>query len=402
MITIAKALRIIDGVVPRLGTEKVPLKDTVGRVLAEDIVADTDLPPFDRSQMDGYAVRVADVKNSPVSLKIVGESAAGLGWRGTLKKGEAVRIMTGAPVPLGADAVQKIELSRERATDGGAEQVEIIEQVSKGKYIISKGLEVRRGDTVIRSGAAITANMLAALAAFGYHKVKVARRPRVAILATGSEIVAVNKKPRKDQIRNSNSAALGAMLEGLRIDAEILPTVGDDLAGLTSSIDAAAKRADIVIITGGVSVGKYDLTKAALGDIDAKIHFEKIELRPGKPTVFASRNKTYFFGLPGNPVSVAVTFALFVRRAVLLMQAANESALPTGYAVLETAVKASKERDSYLPATLATSSDGHLLAVPLKWSGSSDFIGFSAADALVIVPKGDSYEPGAVAEVVFL
>jgi molybdopterin molybdotransferase len=397
MIPISKALKIVDREIPKLGSEKARLDDAVGRVLAENIVADMDLPPFDRSQMDGYAVKSADTVAAPVTLKIVGESAAGRGWSGKLKNGEAVRIMTGAPVPAGADAVQRLELAEER---GGF--VAVLEPVAVEKFIVPRGSETRKGKKVLSAGTVVDANMVATLAAFGYAKVKVARQPRVAVLATGSEIVEVTRKPKSDQIRNSNSAMLAAMLREIGIEAEILPRVPDDLTGLTASFIAAAKKADIVVITGGVSVGKYDLTKAALTEIGADIHFDKIELRPGKPTVFASRKKTCFFGLPGNPVSVAVTFALFVRRAILHMQSAAETTLAAGFAVLETPAKAAKERDTYLPATLATSADGQLLAVPLKWGGSSDFVGYSAADALAIVPKGKSYAAGDVAEIVFL
>ena len=397
MIAIAKAQKIIEAAASGIKTETVTLDAAVGRVLAQSVSADTDLPPFDRSQMDGYAVRATDTRNVPVELRLVGESAAGRGWRGKLKKGEAVRIMTGAPVPEGADAVQMVELTSE--TDG---VVNIIEPTEEGRYIVPQGKEVKRGETVLPSATIITTSMIASLAAFGYSKLKVAKRPRVAVLATGSELVEVGKRPKRDQIRNSNSPMLRAMLDDLGIRAEVLPIAKDDLGALRSQIDHAAKTADIVIVTGGVSVGKYDLTKLAFEEIGAEIRFDKVELKPGKPTVFARRKKTLFFGLPGNPVSVAVTFLLFVRKAILLMQGAGQTDLPGGYAVLDSAARGTKPRDTYLPATLATSRDGRLLAVPLKWHGSSDFIGFSRCDALAIIPKGKSFEAGEVVEVLFL
>ena len=244
--------------------------------------------------------------------------------------------------------------------------------------------------------------MIASLAAFGYSKIKVFRQPRVAVLSTGSELVEVNRKPGADQIRNSNSSMLRALLRDLGIDARVLPISKDDLDSLKTQIDEAAKTVDIVVVTGGVSVGKYDLTKPALESLGAKILFDRVELKPGKPAVFATRKKNLFFGLPGNPVSVAVTFFLFVRHAVMLMQGASEPKLPGGFAVLDSKIKANKERDTYQPVTLATSADGRLLAVPLKWHGSSDFIGFARCDALAIVPKGKGCEAGDVAEIVFL
>jgi molybdenum cofactor synthesis domain-containing protein len=195
---------------------------------------------------------------------------------------------------------------------------------------------------------------------------------------------------------------LRALLRDLGIEARVLPIAKDDLSSLKTQIDEAANAADIVIVTGGVSVGKYDLTKPALESLGASILFDRVELKPGKPAVFAMRKKNLFFGLPGNPVSVAVTFFLFVRHAVMRMQGASEPKLPGGFAVLENKIKANKERDTYQPVTLATSADGRLIAVPLKWHGSSDFIGFARCDALATIPKGESIEAGDVTEILFL
>ncbi len=397
MITISTALDIIERETPKLVAERVAIEDSVGRVLAEDVVADTDMPPFDRSQMDGYAVRAADTKDAPAVLRLVGESAAGRGWKGRLKAGEAVRIMTGAPLPAGADAVQKIELTSE--ADG---TVTINEPTAKGRFIVSKGKEVKRGATVLRRGTRISPANISVPAAFGYAKLKVSKRPRVAILATGTEIVPVAKRPKPDQIRNSNSLMLASLCQSAGAETVILPTVGDKLSDLTAAIASAAKTSDLVITTGGVSVGKYDLTKEAVAGLGAEIFFEKVKLKPGKPTVFARVKKAYFFGLPGNPVSAAVTFHLLVRRALMLMQSASAIELPSGFAVIEGEAKGTRERDSYLPATLATDAEGRLLAVPLRWHGSSDFIGFASADALVKIPAGGSLASGEVCEVLFL
>lgn len=397
MIDIKKAIKMIEVEVGQLGAEKIELSRSVGRVLAENIIADTDLPPFDRSQMDGYAVVAEDTRPAPVALKIVGESAAGRGWHKTMKRGEAVRIMTGAPVPVGADSVQKIE-----ETNESGDEVEILEPTEKNRYIIRQGSEIKKGKTILKPGTRITENMIATLAAFGYAKVKVTRSPRVSIIGTGSEIVEINKKPGRDQIRNSNSVMLDVLCRKFGATATILPNVKDEISDLKSQISNAAKKSDIVILTGGVSVGKYDHTKTALVELEATIFFEKVRLKPGKPAVFAKLGKTFIFGLPGNPVSAAVTFHLFVRKALLKMQDANASNMQNGFAILTADVKAARERDSYLPSRLETNKLGQLLAYPLKWSGSSDFIGFAQADSLIFVPKGEGHKKDAVVEVAFL
>ncbi len=397
MIPVSVAIEIVTGEVEPLAGESVPLAATVGRILAEDIIADSDMPPFNRSQMDGYAVRADDTANAPVMLKIVGESAAGRGWHNMLEAGEAICIMTGASVPAGADAVQKVELTAEHA---GA--VEIRESVKTGRNIVNRGSETRCGDKVISSGTQVTQNMIATLAAFGYASVKVAKRPMVTIMSTGSELVEVHQTPGIDQIRNSNSAMLDALARGCGCETAIAPIEGDDLTILTAAISDSLNGSDILLITGGVSVGKYDLTKLALAEIGAEIFFEKVSMKPGKPVVFAKYGKTPIFGLPGNPVSAAVTFFMFARMAALQMQDARETTLRRGHAVLVADVKAAQGRDTYLPAKLDTDAAGRLLATPTRWQGSSDFIGLANADALIFIPKGERRETGSVAEILFL
>jgi molybdenum cofactor synthesis domain-containing protein len=394
VIPVAKALKIVDENIDPLGSERVPLAEGLGRVLAEDIVADSDLPPFDRSQMDGYALRARDTRKAPVNLRIVGESAAGNGWHHELGRGEAVRIMTGAPVPAGADSVQKIELTKEYDSI-----VSLIDSVPKGQFIVGQGSEIRKGNTVIAACSVITPETVATPAAFGYSKVKVTKRPKVAIITTGTEIVEVGKKPKRDQIRDSNSILLMAMCK--RANAEIVACgcAGDDLEDLASQI---AVDADVIVTTGGVSVGKYDLTKQALVNAGAKILFDRVALKPGKPVVFAKRRKKIFFGLPGNPVSAAVTFYLFVHRALMLLQSAAEPAVRRGFARLHAPMRGARVRDLYHPAKLVSSANGELMAVPLPWAGSSDFVSFGAAEALIVVPKMMTFNAGDVAEVLFL
>ena len=388
MIAVAEAIQIVKEQTSALSSELVPLDRARGRYLAEDIVADSDLPPFDRSQMDGYALRANDAQSAPARLKIMGESAAGHGWHSELKPGEAVRIMTGAPVPAGADSVQQVELTSELNEANGFAVVEILEAVMPGRSIVRRGSEIKAGEIVLHSGEQVGAAAMAVLASFGYAQIKMAQQPRVAVLATGSELVAVDQKPDRDQIRDSNNFSISAYAELAGAIVERLPLAGDDTSLLKRQIAEASDHSDVVVTSGGVSVGVYDFTKPALRELAAEIFFERVALRPGKPTVFARLpNGPLFFGLPGNPVSVSVTFNLFVRLALLTMQSAKETALAGSWALLARSVKAAVERDSYLPATLTTTKEGCLLAEPLKWGGSSDFVGFARATSLIIAPQ---------------
>ena len=385
MISVAEATAIIKEKTNALPAERVALAGALGRILAEDIIADSDLPPFNRAQMDGYAVRAEDVEHVPVRLRIAGESAAGLGWHHEMKPGEAVRIMTGAPVPEGADSVQQVEATRE--LDSGA-FVEIQKSTTHGQFIVPRAAEVRAGETVLMAGDEINAAMMAALASFGYAEVKVGGRPRVSVLATGTELVGVDQEPRLDQIRDSNSYSLGAYAALAGACVKRLPLAGDDLETLQQTITAAAASCDALILSGGVSMGVYDFTKAALRALGAEIYFERVSLRPGKPTVFARLGQTLVFGLPGNPVSVSVTFNLFARTALRAMQGARASAMIHETAILSHSAKGSIDRESYLPACLETNEEGHLIASPLKWGGSSDFVSYTRATALINIAAG--------------
>ncbi len=400
MIPVPQAISIVREVTHSLGAESVSIAEVMGRILAEDIIADSDLPPFDRAQMDGYAVRAADVARVPARLRIAGESAAGAGWHHEMKPGEAVRIMTGAPVPAGADAVQQVELTRE--VDSGA-VVEILEPVEAGRSIVKQAAEIKAGAAVLRAGEDINAAMFATLASFGYAQVKVGRRPRVAVMATGSELVDVDRKPGKDQIRDSNNYTIAAYASLAGAIVERWPLAGDDTEELKRQVKQAVETSDVLITSGGVSMGVYDFMKPALKELGAEIFFERVALRPGKPTVFARLGNTLVFGLPGNPVSVAVTFSLFVRAALRKMQGAKQPGLIEETAVLARAVKGSGERESYLPAILRTDERGILLAEPLKWGGSSDFVAFARATALVNVAAGVGFlESGSIVKIVRL
>jgi len=386
MISVAEAIQIVIEKTPVLTTELVPIHDSLGRVLAQDVIADTDLPPFNRSQMDGYAVRSEETSSAPVRLRIAGESAAGKGWHHEMHEGQAVRIMTGAPVPLGADAVQQVELTHELKDNT---VVEVLESVEAGRSIVNRGSEVTKGETVLRSGSILNPAMLAVLASFGCAEVEVRRRPGVSVMATGSELVTVDQVPGQDQIRDSNNYSIGAYAARAGATVERLPLIGDNTASLKRAIEKASNRCDMIVTSGGVSMGVYDFTKTALQELGAELFFERLALRPGKPTVFGRLpNGTLVFGLPGNPVSVSVTFNLFARTSLLAMQGATEPSLKSETGILAKSVKGNIDRESYLPAQLTTNDDGQLVVFPLKWGGSSDFVAFAAATALLNIPAG--------------
>lgn len=401
MISVAEAVQIVLQQTRTLETEKVDLPNALGRVLAQDVIADSDLPPFDRAQMDGYAVRASDTTNTPVTLRIVGESAAGKGWHHRMDQGEAVRIMTGAPVPEGADSVQQVELTHE-LKDGTV--VELLSPVETGRSIVKQGDEIKAGEIVLRPGVAINGAMMAVLAAFGYAQVEVSRQPRVAVLATGSELVSIDQKPGQDQIRDSNNYSIAAYAELAGAVVQRLPLTRDETSLLKRQIAEAGDNFDAVVTSGGVSMGVYDVTKNALKELGAEIFFERVALRPGKPIVFARLpGGALLFGLPGNPVSVSVTFSLFARTALLAMQGATEPVLKQETAVLARSVKGTMDRESYLPAQLMTNDDGELIAFPLKWGGSSDFVSFALTTALAIIPAGfKSMEAGSLVKAIRL
>lgn len=381
MITVDQALAVVLQRIEELDIETVPLERALGRVLCEPIYADMDLPPFDRARMDGYAVRSSDVATAPVKLRVIGEIAAGASFAGKLNAGEAVKIFTGAPVPEGADAVQKIEVTK--TTD---HTVEIQEEVKPGQFITPHASEVAAGEQVLKPGREIGPAEMAVLASFGRQQVRVSRKPRVAVFSTGSELVDVSVKPSGAQIRNSNSYTLAAYAERTGACVEILPTIEDTLKATRDALLQAAEHQDLVITSGGVSMGDYDLVKAALLEIGAEIFFDKVQIRPGKPVVFGRRQQTFFFCLPGNPVSTSVTFNVFVRPAIRRMLHNRSPLVSSVTASLAQPLKDASSRRSYLPARLFIEG-GRAFVEPLKWGGSSDFVAFVNANALIIVAE---------------
>lgn len=403
MLRIEDALQIIlnHTPAPANNKEEVPLSDALGRVLRQDVFSDLDLPPFDRSRMDGYAVRSVDISGArpdkPAQLQEIGEAAAGQAFSGFVGVNEAVRIMTGAPVPPGADSVQKIEVIRVNAG-----VVEIYEPTKPQQNITPRGVEARAGTLMLETGAIITPAASAVLASFGYAMVEVAHRPKLVLLSTGDELVEVWEKPQTAQIRNSNTFSLAGYAQAAGAEVLSAGIVRDDFTATKLAIAEAAAMADVVMLSGGVSMGDYDLVKPALKELGAEIFVEKVAMHPGKPTVFAKLGETLIFGLPGNPVSVAVAFHIFARPALLKMQGATEIHLPRVYALAAANVKGAPPRRSHQPARLAIR-NGVAEVEPLRWAGSSDVVAFMQADALIVVPEDrQSYEAGDVVEVILL
>jgi molybdopterin molybdotransferase len=382
MIPVDEALgRIFENLPPPV-TEKIDSLAAYGRVLAESLAAASEIPPFSKSAVDGYAVRSADMSTVPAELRCVGESRAGAGSRSTLEPCEAIPTMTGAPVPAGADAVQMIEKTR-RSADGA--RVVILKAVHPGENIIPAGSQASAGEVVLETGRYIGPAEAAILAMFGRRELQVFRKPRVALAATGDELVEADQAPGPDQIRNSNVTSLTAQLRPLGLEPEYLGIARDDKARIRRVVLEGLCR-DVLILTGGVSVGTYDFVGEILREIGLEVIFSGVAIRPGKPTVFARQADRLVFGLPGNPISTLVSFELFVRPALERICGLASTGLYRVHGRLLFEVKHKADRTSYLPAWISWNDEGWAVR-PLLWKGSSDIIGFSRANGLFVLPR---------------
>ena len=310
MLTVEEALEQILSRVTPLPTERVPLMGALGRALAEDVVSSREIPPWANSSMDGYAVRANDTRDVPARLAVVGTVTAGAMPSRDVRGGEAVRIFTGAPLPAGADAV--IPQEDTEASDG---HVTLKSAVETGAYVRPRGEDLRVGDTVLSSGVALGPAEIGLLATLGYSQVLVHRRPRVAILSTGNELVELGREPGPGQIPNTNSYSLFAQVLEAGAEPMNLGIAVDKLDAIEQRLQWGA-GADVLLSSAGVSVGDYDFVKVALTRAGAELHLWQVSMRPGKPITFGSLGRRSVFGLPGNPVSAMVTFELFVRPAL--------------------------------------------------------------------------------------
>lgn len=394
MISVEEAYRIVLENVSTLPPIRVNIKEASGFCLAEDVVSDIDMPPFDKSAMDGYAVIAEDALSTPVELEIVESIAAGfLPQKGT-GRGQSAKIMTGAAIPRGADAVIKVE-DTESLEDG---RVRLLRSVRKGENICIKGEDFQAGQVVLRKGTALRPQEIGVLAMVGIEKVMVFPAPRVGIIATGDELVEIGRKPAPGQIRDSNSYCLAAQAKELRAEVEFLGTAGDKKQEIIPLVKKGLKK-DVLLLTGGVSMGEYDLVVDVLKVLSINTFFEKVSLRPGKPVVFGKKYKTVIFALPGNPVSTYVTFELFVRPALRKMMGFGSLSRPTVKAEMEGDISRKRRRREYRPACLRIE-DGRFRVCPVEWHGSADLLGTTKANSLLIVPEEtEELSPGMEVEV---
>jgi molybdopterin molybdotransferase len=360
------------------GRERVAVTDAVGRILAADVRADGDLPPFDRVMMDGYAVRAADVGAAPTRLRVTSEVAAGDAGEGRVSPGEAHSIMTGAPLPPGADAVVPVEWTR---TEG--DLVVIDRPVRPGQHVAPRAEDVRAGDAVLRSGHQVSTLSLSLLIATGAGDVEVVPRPVVALLTSGNELVPPGAPVRRGQIRESNGPALATLFRACGADVLELGVARDTREDLAARL-ARAEAADVVVLTGGSSVGKYDLSAEVVEALGATRHFDRIAVKPGKPTLFHSHGRQLLFCLPGNPVAALMTGRVLVcaalaRRAGLHAATWSETPLP-----LATEVRRNPQRDLMLP--MRRTPDGLDFA---GWHGSGYLACMAAAEGFGFVARGE-------------
>jgi molybdopterin molybdotransferase len=405
MLQVAQAQAIVRQHLRPLPPEPMPLTSaTLGHVLAADVVSDLDMPPYHKSMMDGYAVRCADLPAGKGTLQVIEEITAGQVPRLSIEAGQASRIMTGAPIPPGCDAVVMIERTR-LGEDG---RVEIEDHPPKpGQNILPRGAEMQRGDKILAAGTVLRPQEFGVLATVGRTTVSVHPSPRVAILSTGDELVEPGDRPEGGQIRNSNAAMLVALVSQAGGTPRYLGIARDDPACLRPMVCDGLK-ANVLLLSGGVSAGKLDLVPSVLREAGVAAHFHKVEMKPGKPVFFGTCTRpgagqpTLVFGLPGNPVSVLVCFELFVRPALRRLRGHADPGPHFVSAVLSEDFAYRTDRPTYHPACLERSATGwKVRAVP--WIGSADLRALTQANALVLFAVGDQrYRAGQVLEVLSL
>jgi len=377
MISVEQAQRQICEAFRPLPAEQVGLADALGRVLAEDVTARLSHPPFAVSAMDGYAVRGADVTKVPVRLRLVGTAPAGGRYEGRVGPGEAVRILTGGPLPDGADSIVIQENARR---DGGT--VELTAVAEPGRHIRAKGQDFEEGKTLLRAGARLTARDIGLAAAANRPWLKLRRRPRVAILSTGDELSMPGEPLGPAGIVGSNGLALSAFVRACGGVPTDLGIARDD-SGVLANMLEGATGADLLITTGGASVGDHDLVQDALAARGMKLAFWKIAMRPGKPVMFGELGGTPVLGLPGNPVSALVTALIFVKPAFAVMEGRPVED-DTENAILGADLKANDLRQDYLRARLDRNAEGRLVATPMERQDSAMMAFLALADGLVI------------------
>ena len=383
------------------GKELLELLDSAGQILAEPVVADRNFPPFPRATRDGYAVRAADLAKLPAGLEVIAEIKAGATGDASLKvePGRAAAIMTGAPAPPGCDAVVMVEYT---SRDGN--QVTITKAVAAGDNIVAVASEAKRGDRLLSPGVRLDHAAIAVAASVGRSRLLVYTKPRIAVLATGDELVDIDVPLAPNRIRNSNTYSLASQVQAAGGEAVLLPIAPDELERLRELI-ADGFEADLLLLTGGVSMGKYDLVEQALAEFQAEFFFTGAQIQPGRPVVFGrvpcgagvssddkSRNKSaaperhkYFLGLPGNPVSTMVTFELFARPLLEALAGMTARKLVFLHAKLKSEIKTKPGLKRFLPATLSGEFERAEVEL-IRWQGSGDIAATAKANCYIVIP----------------
>jgi len=380
MISVEQALDNVRAGFTPIGCETVSIDQALGRVLGENVASRVTQPPKDVSSMDGYAVRAADVATVPVTLTRIGESQAGDGFDGEVGPGQTVRTFTGAPIPAGTDAIVIQEV-----TEVDGDQILISESSDTGRFIRPAGLDFSHGDILITEGTVLSARDIGLLAAMNVPWVKVRRRPRVGIIATGDEVVMPGDPLGPDQIVSSNSLALSGYISALGGEPVNLGIAQDTTESLREIL-AAAKGMDLIMTIGGASVGDYDLVQQVMGEKGLKLEFYKVAMRPGKPMIFGHLGGIPVIGLPGNPVSAGVTCVVFLGVAMDIMLGIDSDDGQKETAVLGRDLGENDQRQDYLRAELTRTEDGALSACPFEIQDSAMMERFARADCLVIRP----------------
>ncbi|OEJ68120.1 molybdopterin molybdenumtransferase MoeA [Magnetovibrio blakemorei] len=382
MIPASDALSQIIAAMKPTCAEQVALPDALGRILAEDVLARLTQPWADVSAMDGYAVRQEDVAQvsaqAPATLKVIGESAAGGSFDGDVGPGCAVRIFTGAPVPKGTDTIIIQE-----DTEAAGEAITVLEKAPAGKFIRPAGLDFKADTVLLKAGSLMSGRNVGLAAAANVPWVKVRRKPRIALIATGNEVVMPGDTLGDNQIISSNSVMLSAFIKVLGGEPLDLGIARDDLGSLTERV-RAAKQADMLITIGGASVGDYDLVGQVLLQEGLQLAFDKVAMRPGKPVIFGLLDGMPVLGMPGNPVSVGVSSAVFLRPAIAAMLSVPATDAPLQTAQLAIDLGGNDERQEYMRATLSIGADGEHLVTPFSKQDSAMLAKFAEADCLVI------------------
>lgn len=365
-------------------TEEIELKRALGSVLSVDVFSDVDLPPFNKAAMDGFALKASDVKDLPATLPVVMDIPAGGVPTDVLSVGQAASIMTGAPVPEGADTVIQVEW-----TSGfGDKTVTINKGAEPGRNISPRGEILRTDEAVLRSGALIGVEEAALLASVGCDPVPIYSKPKVAVLSTGDELIAPSAKPGPGQIRNSNSPALLNFVNSLGLEGIDLGRVPDRVEAIKDAVTEGLKT-DCLLLTGGVSQGAYDFVGDVLGELGVDIHFTRLAVKPGKPTLFGTRGDTVVFGLPGNPISASVIARIFVEPALRKKMGQK----PTGPRMIQGRllgdIRKKPDRLWFVHGKLEL--NGEICAMPITNRGSADVVSATTGDCLIVAPKGVNF-----------